>query len=918
MAREPRAACVASQASDADSVSLVTWLRTAPFRRAPWLLFRQPVLLGAVGGTALILGLVASMTPMFESSAASAALQRQLADRCQSTVAPTIPVFLEAVGPSASLADQLDQNRRVLAAATASDPVFGPPQLVLKGAVVDLTTADRTETSEAQVMGLEDFRDHITLVAGGTGDGAYIDQRTAESLGVGPGDTISGQIKGFSSRGGDSQTPLTVSGVYENLNDRYIDPYWCAYEDLLAPSSTLGDLPPPLLIVDPNSVVTNPDLFALLLGSDGPDLGTWQIPVKLSGLTVTAAEHAAQTIEEAAEGLPALSEQVSGQPWPNGLEVSLTSDLLDVAKRVVAQSDALDTSIVPLAVVVLLAAVGLIGMAGSYWVDRRRAELVRLEMSGLSPFGSGVKAVLELFLPVLLGALCGWAVANLLIQGVGPSPDIEGYARRDGLTAALAATAVGLIVAGAVVMGRRAIGHRRSAATRRLGLRWPLLALAVAASILVRVSIGGQAVTLGESVVVGSVDPLVILFPVLVLISAALAVSELVTMARPLIERAGARTNAAYLASRRLLSEPAVALTLLVAAVVPVAILVYAEALGRSATVSVEAKGKTSVGSDVATVLYRVEEIPPVLAHNSTIVIKMANVDLDNEIVDVLAVDPDTFLTGGFWLDGFSSRSIGAILKTVSEPPHDGALVAIVANTPVTSGTVKTDAGDLHVDVVASIADFPGETRDRPLLLVGRQQLSDLLASDSGRIRGSRYLLWTKGLDQNAIDQALLDAGVGFAFSTPANSTLDQLKFAVIIWSFDFLRLYAVLAGLIVIASILIYVDTRQRGRNLSYALARRMGLTRAAHLRAGYMEIGSLVLVGSIVGVGVGEWTARSLYLALDPLPNTPPAPQWVSTIDIALIAVAVGVLVAVVSVLMAQRTADRADVSELLRHGN
>ena len=53
---------------------------------------------------------------------------------------------------------------------------------------------------------------------------------------------------------------------------------------------------------------------------------------------------------------------------------SLHTDLPLVTSRVVALSDALRTSILPLAGVVLIAAVALVGGAGSYWVDRRRTE----------------------------------------------------------------------------------------------------------------------------------------------------------------------------------------------------------------------------------------------------------------------------------------------------------------------------------------------------------------------------------------------------------------------------------------------------------------------------------------------------------------------------------------------------------------
>jgi putative ABC transport system permease protein len=434
---------------------------------------------------------------------------------------------------------------------------------------------------------------------------------------------------------------------------------------------------------------------------------------------------------------------------------------------------------------------------------------------------------------------------------------------------------------------------------------------------MVRSLIGDQAVSLGDRDVVGSVDPLVLLFPVLVLLAAVLFVSELVTLARPLIYRLGRISHSGFIASRRILSAPAVALALLAGAAVPVAILVYSANLARSATVSIDAKGKTSIGSDVSTLIYRIEELPRALDGNSTIVVKLDRATLDGSVVDVLGVDPATFSDGGFWLSTYADRPLDRVLADLATAPGESVLDAVVANAPARSGVVENDAMDFEVEVVGSIAAFPGSVRNRPLLVVDRSRLQELLAPEEDRIRGADYMIWSKGLEEAEIDQILAESEIGFAFTIAADTTLDQLKFAVIVWTFEFLRLYAALAGLIVIASVLIYSDTRQRARNLSYALARRMGLTRRDHAIAGLVEVGSLTMVGALAGVAVGGWAARDLYLALDPLPETPPAPQWVGTADLAVIILGLVVALAAVSAWMTQRTADNADVSELLRHG-
>jgi len=888
---------------------------TPPFRRAPWLLFRRRVLLVAILGTAVILGLVASLTPLFGSSAGSEALQRQLEGRCASRFAAKMPVVASV---DADLARDLELNEAVLQSTLGADESFEQPNLVLRGGTADLALAGGDDTAiEVRIMGLGDFRDHIELVEGAHGEGAYIDRRTSEWIGAGPGDDVifTYELFFFDGRSEITIVPLTVTAVYEDLYNQYLDPYWCTFQQEIAPNA-MGDLPPAPLLLEVDTFQDDPELFHSIYGG-GHEPGQWHVPIRIEGLTVTAAYRAAATIEETSANVESLLEEALSEDL-TGFELALDSELLPVTDRVRSQIEALETSIFPLAAVVLLASVGLLGAAGAYWVERRRSELELLSAVGVPPAGIAVKAGLELLLPVVAGAVLGAGVGNLVIGLVGPSPDIEIFARRDGLLVTIAAAGVGLLAA-ALVAGVKARGllDRRGRRSSDLSLRWPLIVLSLVAAFMVRTLIGDQAVTLGENVVVGSVDPMVLFFPVLVLLAAVLLISQLVTLARPLIYRLGSASHSGFLASRRVLSAPAVALALIAGAAVPVAILVYSANLARSATISIDAKGKTSIGSDVSTLIYRIEDLPPAMEGNSTIVVKLERARLDGLTVDVIGVDPATFADGGFWLSTYADRPLSQVLGDLAGDADAAVLDAVVANGAVSGGVVDSDAMDFEVEVVGSVSAFPGSVRDRPLLVVDRTRLQALLAPDEDRIRGADYMIWSKGLEEAEIDGIMADSEMGFAFTIAADTTLDQLKFAVIVWTFEFLRLYAALAGLIVIASVLIYTDTRQRGRNLSYALARRMGLSRRDHALAGLLEVGSLTMLGALGGVAVGRWASRDLYLALDPLPETPPAPQWVGTADITLVVLALVVLLAAVSARMAQRTADNADVSELLRHG-
>ena len=115
-------------------------------------------------------------------------------------------------------------------------------------------------------MGLGDFRDHIELVEGAHGEGAYIDRRTSEWIGAGPGDGVNFTYELFFFDGHSEITTvaLTVAAVYEDLYNQYLDPYWCTFQQEIAPNA-MGDLPPAPLLLDSRLFQDDPELFHEIL-----------------------------------------------------------------------------------------------------------------------------------------------------------------------------------------------------------------------------------------------------------------------------------------------------------------------------------------------------------------------------------------------------------------------------------------------------------------------------------------------------------------------------------------------------------------------------------------------------------------------------------------------------------------------------
>lgn len=888
-------------------------LTTPPFRRAPRLLFRRPAVLFSVIGAATILSIVAALTPLFLSSSSSAALLRELEGRCPASIAGTTTLFgwfpettQDGRAPE-SMGDLVDENRKILRNHIPTHPSIGEAEAILRGTVVNVSSDGGTPLT-GRFLARDNFRDHIELVEGEHGPGVYVDDVLAGDLGVGPGDTMT-----FTA--GSSSGEVQVQAVYTGLYDRLDDPYWCSVVDVLE-TSAMGDLPPPPLLVDPGYFGDDGETMNSVYAGYGTAAGTWEIPVILDGLTVTQAQEAAQVLVE-------IDQEVVRAEFEDvfffQINPGVHSDLLLVTSRVQALSDALRSSILPLAGVVLIAATALIGGAGSYWVDRRRIELQYLSAIGASPATLSLKAALEFLPAMILGSGIGWAIANLLIGVVGPSRVVEPAARFDGVWVTAAVAVLGLLAV-ALVVGLRArtlLDHRPHRA-RTFPWRIPLLVAAIAGAIGVRVGIGDSAVTIEENQLVGSVDPLVLFFPLFTFLAVVLLIAELVIRAFPVIKKVGARNHAAYLASRRIISAPTLVIALIAGAALPVATLIYAASLTRSATSTIDAKGRSFVGADISTPVFGLIDPPEGIADVSTVVIKSERADLEGVRVDVLAIDRETFANGAFWDQSFADAPLDEILDNLADDAIGGPLPAYLANGTAESGLLRSAAGDAEVEVVGGVEAFPGGRGTRPLVIVDRQRFVEVVGDEEGRVTGSRYLMWTSDRTESEVERAMGEAGLGYAFTVSAATTLDQLKFVAVVWTFDFLEIYAALAGLIAIGGVLLYVDTRQRQRNLSYALARRMGLQRTEHLRAGFIEVASLTVLGAVAGVFAARVAARSLYTILDAVPETPPGPRWIGALDLSLLAVVVALGVAAIAAILAQRTADSADTSELLRHGD
>ena len=868
--------------------------RTPPFARAPLLLLRHRLVLVAILGAAAILGVVVALTPQFLSSAASSAYERELEGRCDASYNGRIDPHFGSFLPVN------DENRSALSEAAATHPNLGDPIATVIGPSLNASTPSGSDFTLVPIH-RTGFRDRIDVLEGGGPGGVWIDEYAASTYDIALGDEIEFTATLFTHPDGEEQIEgsLTVTAITLDKVDLRATDYWCGLEDYLG-LTAMGDRKPPVGLID-LAVLQEQRL-------DRASGEYWEVPVEIEGLSLTRVEEILGVFGRISEDLLFGDDNV-------------VTDITGVRERVIAVRDALETSVRPLSLVVTMVSLGLLAGAASYWVDRRRPELEMLHALGVGPVATATKALLEMALPVAVGLAFGVALSLPVGDAVGPGGTIDAVARQSGAWRAIPSFAIAMGVVGLVVLIRssRLAGNRR----RRSSLAWigyPLVAGLVVAAFLLRRGLEDGTVVFGENDLVGSVDPLVMLFPVLIFGAVAVAAARVMLFAIELV-RPRVKSHAGYLAVRRLLSGSAPAVVLFAAALLPAATLIYSATLTRSAEATVQAKGRVFIGSDVRAPVFRMEPLPAGLADRATYVGRAERVDYIDTEIDFMVVDTDTFARGAFWEPSFSSQPLDALMSSIA--PINTPLPALIANAGVSArdGLVQLGRIAVPVEIVADASSFPGARVDRPILVVSRAAFDSYLEGvelpPSGS-DGTNDFLWIRGDDYEEIELALNEADIGFAFTTTVAETLDLTKFQVIIWTFDFLELYAGLAGLIVIGAILLYSDTRQRSRNLSYALATRMGLRRGEHVMAGMIEMGSLLLAGTITGSIAAVLAARSIYSTLDALPSTPPEPIWRTTYDLIAVLVVVAALVTLATAAASQRTADSADVAALLRHGD
>ncbi|MDQ4039277.1 MAG: hypothetical protein M3313_13235 [Actinomycetota bacterium] len=893
-----------------------------PWLRAPMLGLRQPGAFFAVAVAAAILACAAASAALFLSSASSASLQQQINDRCDNAAYPMIGTETY-LGPSSGPGTETEgrpmftrETDQAYPEALARQGMDSNPVFI--GAQSRLTENGQLPAAQNTRFVRPFYRpgatDQITVLDSGPGNGIYISSFVADRDGVGVGGTL--EIDGAT---------VPVVGVYQNLYDEPVREFWCSYSALFNNETNANTPPADLLIATDEAT-----FYDLAIAHDSIDtqggLGffgetatrVWEVPVDPDSVTRTSA-----TDLVARQNTALLDARtISGDPTSPGdlIEFSFQGEELG---RLIERSQRLENGlrgpVVPTAVAGTILALLLVAAAGSYWADRRLREVRLLSSRGVGPGALAMKAALELVIPAALGTLAGYYLARGLISLAGPADDLDPDALRTAIFTTVAGFVLGLILLSTVAGIRsrnfteKPIGHKGS----RLGLiPYELIVLAVAGYLWWQLR-GEEAVVFDGSV--AQVNGLLVSFPLLFLAGAAVLVVRLIVTVLPALRRrAQGWSPAAFVAVNQLTANRVVSATLLAALCLPIAVLTYSATLTASSQRTVASKALVSVGAERAVTTYGDMTATPAVDAVGTLVARYQDAFVDGAEASALGVDPADFASVAYWEKSFAEHDLEAMLAMLADRADSSDRIPVIAAGGPPLGPIRLDLGGnsqaltLEAEVVALADVLPGRRTAEPLILFDNQFIGDEVPQSANL----RYEIWTNADPAAAADE-IREQGARLFRVFTTTEVFELANFLGVSWTFGYLQALAAFVGVIAIGGLLLYLETRQRKRTASYAMSRRMGLSRMTHFRSLLAELGSVLIVAALVGAGLAAAAIAMAYRQLDVDPIREPSPllaiPWVTLAAITLAAV----LVALATSVYAQRRTDAANPAEVLRLG-
>lgn len=852
-------------------------------------LLRFPGLLLAIVGATTVVTVVTVTGSLFLDVAASATLARTMeADATYRLATVAITADTPVVGDVVAYRTGLVEREL--------SPTFGPPLVTARGDVVVAGGGDRAV--EVRLISRTDALSNVVVLEGSpTADGAWLADVTAERLQVGPGDDVT-------LAGNDVETTVPVAGIYRDLLEDPRAPFWASLDDFIYSAPGADTRPPaPILMSLEDYLAVDQALL------DDQDPITWEFLLPEGPLSIEEAERLRAELNAFGATLSDESGDVGSAFSAVGFTEPLTG-WLNRTNDVVGQ---IGPPVRALMLAVVVLALAVLGGAGVFLVRRRRVEYALLDARGVALPRIARRTVGEVLLPVVAGALLGWAAGVLIVGRVAPdgvsSPDVVADAVRS--VVLVAATAVVLL---AVVVARSVadLTVAERGGVRRAASRAPWEVVVLVLAVLAFVGLRGEDAG-------GPIDPLYLLFPVLVLAGVVgLAVRGLRRIMPGLRSFGAGWATAPYLAVRRLTAASRGALALLTVSAIAVGVLVYAGTVAASLQAGADEAAGLAVGSDVAVAYAGSFDTPGVEAPVTDVWrIERSGLQGGDEELDVLLVDPATFADVAFWRDGFSEDSLEELMAGLAADPDPRVPIVVAGDVRADAEPVLEIPGfDVPARVVGTALAFPGMVGDRPVVVADRAAMRlvvEAAGSPLERFVGDTQV-WGLGTEQEVRD-ATTAGGAAIVSSVSATALRDTPEYLAIASMLRLLIAVGIVAGSVVFVVAALYLAARQRQAEVAYALSRRMGLPRSTSRRSLLLEIlgllGAAFVLGGIVAI------AASLLVYADTQARVVDLTAPLFRLPVELLAGTALALVAFAALAtgFVQRRADGADVAEVMR---
>jgi putative ABC transport system permease protein len=849
-------------------------IATAPWRRAPLLLLRQPVVFLAIVGAAAILAVAAASGPLFLSTIGTASFAAQADQRCPEDGQPTV---------------------RAMAGGTSAAPIeqAGLRQYTAHGYPNAYVATDGYATVGSSLVHLFSRKgalNHVKTLTSNTGaPGVWVPNVFAAKIGAKPGKVIA-TADGHRMR---------VAGIYKDLAPNpfalsHLPRYWCTYTNqIVATVASDQAIASSLPMFRQGAWLIADKATVARASSQGVEV-LWSSPMPASSNPLSNYDRAASQAIDIAHQI--------------GIVAHADPDLAELTATAHTARSGIAGSIVPIEIAGVIVAAILVGGAGLFWASARQREVRLLVARGVGPFPLAVKAMLETMAPAIIGAVLGYFATSWLVRRVGPSDTLESNAPTLALTLVVGTLVLGLALIGLIggLSGRdRTVGHRRSLFRF---VPWELLLLGVAIW-LGFAQRGESAVTVDHTIV--KISALVVLYPLLGATAALLLVGRVVGLLLPGVgRRAGRKGNTRYLALRRISRSRAIAIGVIVGTALPCCLLMYGSTVTNTVSTEVTEKYQTNLGAPHVLQVYGVHGVlfnPHGTGTQAVVYQQDAEFD-ESDPVNVLGIDTKTFEDFAFT----NSGQRDAISKLGDDAPQ-GTVPAIIVNRGSAPDTtqLKIGATKLQLHNVAQLAVFPGLRNSAyPLVVVDQRSLSKV---DPNAARLNQ--LWTDDANYAAGRAFLAAHDYTVLFQLTSNVVVGTTGLLPVTWLFGYLRALAILIGVVAVAGLVFGLASRTRRRRVSYVLSRRMGMSKIAHLNSLLIELVIVVGLGWVAGSALGVGSFRFIYQDFDVYPDLkPPAAFHVPTLPIQVTACVVAAII-LLAAIATHWLAERTKPAEILR---